>query len=186
MGNNILGGNKRRVDLTKGRSMGEGVRWVDKQGKPLPDKTMEAFGAKKLTGGWHSESVWLLPDGKTVEKRYGDGDDRLERMRIEVKILERLKDCDFVPKLLDVDRKNRIVRMTYCGTKAEETIRLRKILHKLLKTLEDKYGVYRPTNVGKRFYQLQGNVTTDGNKFYIIDFGSDHWQIRDPKPVSPQ
>ena len=173
----------RTVDLAKGKSFGEKVRWVDKEGNPLPEKSMLHFGAKRLTGGWNSLSVWLLPDGKTVEKRYGPGVDRKERMEMEIKILERLKDCEFVPKLLDVDRKHRIVRMTYCGTKVKESLRLRKILNQLLRTLEDKYGVYRKSNVGRRFYQLVDvrNVTSDGNRIYIIDFGSDNWLM---KPTS--
>jgi predicted Ser/Thr protein kinase len=175
------------VDVGKGLALGSN-RWVDGQGNPLSDKQMEQYGAQRLRGGLHSQAVWLLPaqpdapkGAQIVEKRYGLAKNADGRFDIEVKILTKLKDCDFVPKLLDVDKKNRIVRMSYCGTKPKESLKLRKTIHQLLKTLEDKYGVYRKENLGKKHYQLgsDANATTDGHKIFLIDFGNPRsWQLR--------
>lgn len=182
----VIGKKAKKWKVTDyGKSIKEGCRWVDAAGRPLSDERMAALGAKKLTGGWHSSAVWLLP-GNVVEKRYGTDAERAHRMEIEVDILTRLADCDFVPKLLDVDRVNKIVRMTYCGKKAPESNEMRKQLHRQMKVLEEKYGVYRKANVGKKMYMLgcNRNVTMDDTgKLFIIDFGSDNWHIKPPGPL---
>jgi len=172
---------KKEPDGLRGMALGTNVRWVDKHGQPLTDRQMKRMGAQKLKGGLHASSVWLLPGNNVVEKRYGQGDQLKRLMDIEIKVLTHLKDCDFVPKLLDVDEENRIIRMTYCGHKVKESLELRKTLHRLLRVLEEKHGVYRRSNVGKRIYQLGTNLnaTTDGKRIYIVDFGSEEWRIKD-------
>lgn len=165
-----------------GKALPAKSRWVDLSGAPLSDERMESLGAKKLVGGWHSSAVWLLP-GDVVEKRYGNHAERVKRMEIEIQLLTRLADCDFVPKILDIDRSNKIIRMTYCGKPAVESVHLRTTVSTLMKTLEEKWGVYRKDNIGKKAYRLgcNRNVTIDDKgKIFIIDFGSDHWFVKEP------
>jgi len=168
-----------------------GFRWLTKHGHPLPDDQMIFNGAKKMTGGWqwHSNGVWVLPsvstkNGLMVEKRCGAVRD--ERFEIEIKILTLLKDCPFVPKLLHVDKKNRILKLSYCGGAPTESIEKRLQLDRYLRILEEKYGVYRTENIGKKLYSVQNNnVTQEGDKLYIIDFGSKNWHIKDPHKPDP-
>lgn len=154
------------------------VQWLAADGTALTSKQMIARGAQRLQGGMHSKGVWLLPGRKVVEKRYGTGAARFNRMQMELKILTRLRNCDFVPKVIAFDPKERIVWMTYCGADAKESLQKRATVHRLLTILRDKYGVYRRENVGKRFQTLIKNVTQDGDKTYIIDFGSNNWAIK--------
>lgn len=185
----VVGALRRPDGLIKpGSHLGENVRWGDKNGKPLSEDVMIKLGARRLKGGIHAESVWLVPvggDKQIVEKRYGTNQDGRQRYDMEVKILTRLKDCDFVPKLLHADPEHAIIRMSYCGKRPKHSLELRKQCDKLLRTLETKYGLYRKANIGKKRYQLvtMGNLTVDKTgKLYLIDFASDHWLIKEPGP----
>lgn len=180
-----VSGALRRPDglIKPGSHLGANVIWADKFGKPLRDEVMTQLGAKKLKGGIHAESVWLLPvpgGNYIVEKRYGINGEGRNRYEIERKILMHLKDCDFVPKLLHADKEHAIIRMSYCGERPTASLELRKRTDKLLHILETKYGLYRKTNIGKKHYQLgtMGNITVDSQgKVYLIDFASDHWHL---------
>jgi predicted Ser/Thr protein kinase len=181
----------RRPDglIKPGSHLGENVVWADKHGKPLSEDVMKQLGAKRLQGGIHAETVLLVPLGggkQVVEKRYGTDADGRERFEMEARILTRLKNCDFVPKLLHADKKNAIIRMSYCGTRPQQSHQLRKQCDKLLRTLEVRYGLYRKSNIGKKRYQLgtMGNLTVDHTgKLYLIDFASDHWHIKEPGAI---
>jgi len=144
----------------------------------MTDSQLKAAGGKRLHGGWHSDSVWLLP-GNIIQKKYGSGKTRLVRMEIEIKILGILKDCDFVPKIYETDLQERIVWMTYCGEKVPKTLESKTEIERLMKILDEKYGIYRVSGFsGKPVVVMIGNATKLGDRIFLIDFASLNWKIR--------
>jgi predicted Ser/Thr protein kinase len=125
--------------------------------------------------GISASKVERLTDG-SVSKRYPQSKKNL--FWTEVKTLQRLSNCDFVPKLLSVDETNLVIRMSYCGTSVPDTKAIHQEIHDKLKSLEKLWGVYRSKNIGKKLYTLSKleNATYLNKKVYLIDFGSTGWK----------
>lgn len=115
-----------------------------------------------------------------------------ERYTRELKVMARLADCPFVPKIVAVDTsdpKRPQIYMTDCGKSvANHTIfreqrRYAKKIPKLMKRLEDEYGLVYLEH-GKQTYKLPlRNATVLDGRLHIIDFNGDHWKfIRSPLP----
>lgn len=143
---------------------------------------------RNFPAGKPTLTVNLMSDG-TIEKKY---DMRLpdahSNFAIELKILKRLHNCRFVPKLLDYNKNTLSLKMTYCGPTLKVSTRQHdKAIHDRLYALDRLWGVYRPKNEGKKKLILSkiDNATVDNTNgfIYLIDFGSDGWKIRDNKKL---
>lgn len=143
---------------------------------------------KKYDACFNSLGVFELPDG--VVKKVYDPNDKIQwgRFEHEHMILEYLtrSECDFVPRLLYADEKNATLYMTNCGTcPTVRTPELDQEIDRLMHLLEEKYGLVRSENIGRKRYRYSGslnnsgrnNVTQRDGKTYIIDFGSKRWKI---------
>ena len=107
-------------------------------------------------------TVHLSFDGRVFKAYHGPQAE--ERFANEVRVLQHLKaqGCDFVPRLLEADRKNLHIITTNCGTRVEQLDEKRRA--EIFTELE-KFGVRHDDpevrNVTYRF--------ADG-RFCVIDF----------------
>lgn len=139
---------------------------------------------KVLQKGGKSKYVWLLDDG-TVKKAY-NLKDRKQKIRFdnEVKYMKFLSECDIVPKLLKVDKKEGAIYMSYVGKTPKDTPENRQWLKQTMKKLHKKWNLMRHRNGKPNYDVYMGNACVLNNKMYIIDFGSFHYKIVGPKVTS--
>jgi predicted Ser/Thr protein kinase len=124
-----------------------------------------------------------LPNG-IVKKVYNRNNSlHIKRFNHELKIMQRLNGCDFVPQLLHADEKNTTLYMTHCGERptGNEPF-LHREVDKLMRRLETEYGLVRVENIGRKQYGYSGikNLTIRNGKLFIIDFGTGRWKILPP------
>jgi predicted Ser/Thr protein kinase len=131
--------------------------------------------SKVLKRGGKSKYVYLLKNG-LVKKAYKKNTLQKRRFKVEVKILEHLKECPFVPKVQYVDKDKRVFYMTHMGKTLKRDVknnkRLREGLKKRLKELKNDWNLLRHKNGQPMNRIYHGNVTEKGGQINIIDFGS--------------
>ena len=152
---------------------------------------------KKLKTGGKSQFVYLLENqigAKLIKKKYSESDPvHLQHFKNEVRILNKLKVCPFVPKIKKLKREKKTIYMNYCGDSLEllkkedkitksESFKYRKQIKRLMKELDEKWGVTRVVD-GEKTYKVNfNNVCRDENgNLYLIDFGSLYWTISGKK-----
>jgi hypothetical protein len=138
---------------------------------------------RDLTTGRRSKRVSLL-EGNIVAKFFDrHSSAQTSRFNKELQILKRLHDCPFVPKLLHVNYDKQIVYMTRCGANVPLTLPIKQQVEAYLKELATKWHVFRIkgtrvcTSADDVFH---ANICVDERgKVFLIDFGSNLWQIHD-------
>ena len=149
---------------------------------------------KKLKIGGKSEFVYLLENStghRLIKKKYSESDPiHLQHFKNELEILDHLKDCSFVPKIHKVDKSKNLIYMNYCGKSLEllnneqeftksENFKYKRQIKRLMKKLEEKYGVKRVIEDKVSYKVNYNNVCRKNGKLSLIDFGSLYWQIAD-------
>lgn len=124
---------------------------------------------KRFGDGIHAKSVVLL-ENNIIRKEYDK--DNIKRYKKEVKALQKMVHCRFVPKLLKVDDKKNIIYMEYCGKTLDEKhfIKYKYQINKNLRKIRKRYGLYH--NDAKPH-----NICVKDDKIYIIDFS---WVSKSP------
>ena len=136
---------------------------------------------KNLLLGGRSKGVVLL-EGGVVKKTYDKKSrSQISRFEKEVAVLKRLQGCEYIPKLYKIDPKNKIIWLEYVGKNVTLTEDMKSTVNKALKFIGEKYQVYRVKN-GKAKYSYKdlfpANICVNNEgKVYLIDFGSNLWQI---------
>jgi tRNA A-37 threonylcarbamoyl transferase component Bud32 len=143
---------------------------------------------KQLKKNGKSSYVHLVryKDEFIVKKKYNPNIvEHYMHFKNEVRILNHLKECPFVPRLIEVDHKNLILYLTYCGdsldkfklSEDEKEYRQEEI-KKLVKRLGDEWHVYRIVG-GKHVHDITfNNVCMNSKDMFLIDFGSPYWIIK--------
>lgn len=138
---------------------------------------------KTLQKGGKSKYVYLM-EHQIVKKAYRrDHSGQKRRFEQEVRILQHLKDCPFVPKLIKVNRQKCILWMTWVGKTLEETPSNRNALNQKIKELHLEWNLLRHRNGAPNYQIYIKNGTKMNNQIYVIDFGSPHYQIIGPSVV---
>jgi hypothetical protein len=151
---------------------------------------------KEFSGGYCATSVALLRGGQVVRKCY---DMKAEPGRLffwhELGMLQKLRGCPYVPKLMHFDRDEGTIYMSFCGKSGvKNSAEVQRQLRFQLKEMRDKWGVSRadglhPRLLGETAYGFElNNVTRKDDRLFFIDFGGYKWSYRrpraTPKPAS--
>lgn len=132
---------------------------------------------KILQRGGKSKYVYLM-ENEIVKKAYSAKDpQQVKRFRKEVKLLQHLEDCPFVPKLLHVDSKKHLIYMSYTGKRLSDTPENRKRLAEQVRKLHLDWKLLRHRNGRPNYNIYIGNGTEKDGQVYVIDFGSPHYKI---------
>lgn len=132
--------------------------------------------SKIFDDGCKSKGVFLLEGGTIVKKVYDCKNlTHVKRFKTEIKFLKHLQDCDFVPKILAIDKKHCTFYMNYCGIKPIENDINIKENQRLIKELHTKWNLVRKSKKNPQYKTSLINTTILDNKMYIIDFGSSNW-----------
>lgn len=148
-----------------------------KQGDYHPER-VKIFGelksVREFGGGQEALRVWLLEGEKVVAKQFDAKDEKqLKNFKREIQHMKILKGCEFVPRLLAVDKKNKIIYTSYAGEKPTEyTKDLKKQVRTRIEQLRTKYKLART------FYErldglppLSSLAINKNGKLSIVDLG---------------
>tara|TARA_R100001163_G_C5027706_1_gene168827 strand:+ start:579 stop:1025 length:447 start_codon:yes stop_codon:yes gene_type:complete len=136
---------------------------------------------KILQTGGKSKYVWLMYKN-IIKKTYrNDKPDQIKRFKTEVKLLDHLSNCPFVPKILHINQKNCTIYMTNVGKVLKEVPKDKRDLRQKMKELHLDWNLMRHRNGNPNYKMNANNGTRLNGKVYVIDFGSPHYKIVGPK-----
>jgi hypothetical protein len=100
---------------------------------------------KYLVAGKRTKEVRMLAGGKIVAKSFDSSNRQHQKaFEREVKNLELVNDCSFIPKLLAIDRKNMTIYTRFPGEAPKQyTNELKKEVHEKIDRLRTKYKLTR-------------------------------------------
>ncbi|QKF94871.1 protein kinase [Fadolivirus algeromassiliense] len=136
---------------------------------------------KTLKKGGKSLKVTLMEnkDGnKIIKKQYNPNiQTHRDSFDKEVRILTKLKDYPYTPKLLHIDHLNYTFYETYCGTSVpkDDPIYMQKMIDRT-KELYQKFGLAYIKDGKQEFFVHRLNYCLMDNEIYMIDFGSIKWK----------
>ena len=134
-----------------------------------------------LKVGGKSKYVHLL-EGDVIKKKYNRRNVvHVAHYQNEVNILNYLKDCNFVPKILWTNEKKKILYLSYCGHLPTNNEEIKKNIRELMVQLKKDWGIIRNKKDKNIKYVDTKNICVKNGKFYLIDFGSPNWKIKKEK-----
>lgn len=126
---------------------------------------------KAFSGGRQSKSVQLLENG-LIAKQYDASKKHAEKMKAELKNLKRVETCDFVPKLIALDEKERILYLSNCGRRPKRyTKSLVKEVKKKVYILKHKYNMTRSFANGGGLPRLANVAVDTKGRVNLVDVG---------------
>ena len=131
---------------------------------------------KNFDGGRQSKKVCLLQGSEVVAKHFDAANPKhVKAYEKEVRNLQNVEKCSFVPHLVAADGKRLILYTTYCGRRPERyTGTLKKEVKRKVKKLKEKYGLTRKfTNGPKEGLPRLANLAIHPKtkKVMLIDMG---------------
>lgn len=100
---------------------------------------------KQFSGGRQSKRVTLLSGQQVVAKEFDSRNSKqVKGFRREVRNMKHVQGCSFVPQLLAVDKKNRVIYTSYAGERPDKyTNELKSQVRDRISQLRNKYHLTR-------------------------------------------
>ena len=128
-------------------------------------------------GGYHAESAVLL-ENNVVRKKYKKDKEGKKLFKQEVSILKQVKGCKFAANLINYDKRDLAIYMSYCGEPVPQTEKNLQTIARMIKILREDYGVVRH-HKGKPVLTISSsNAGIIGDQIYLFDLAGKSWQIK--------
>ena len=150
--------------------------------------------SKVLKKDGESRYVYLLENG-VIKKKYNNRNKKdLAKFENEIKTLNKLRDCPFVPKILALDIEQLIIYMDNCGYSLDllDPSIYKNKLHEIntkMRMLEEKWGLVKYKKITNHGINnpytdsnnLCKNICLKDNRIFIVGFGSTSWKEKNNK-----